>query len=177
MMSLQIAELRPDDYEQVAELWQEAGSASLSQDDLMALACGQCPFNSVLSLVVRDKGVLVAAILCRRDGQEGYLHHLAVLERYRKGQIIKMLVDKALLKLNAMRIYKCRIHVDQQYQDEPFWEAVSWFDTPEDDQQDDDENQVEASKDKSPPPANGDITPPHSQSKTNTQPVADSVGA
>ena len=126
-MSVQVSELRPDDYEEVVDLWQESGSGDLSQEDLTALACGQCTFNSVLSLVARDGGKVVAAILCRRDHQEGYLHHLAIQEPYRKQEIIQMLVDKALLKLNSRGVHKCRIKLDQTYQDSPFWETVSWF--------------------------------------------------
>ncbi len=56
---------------------------------------------------------------------------MAILEPYRKQEIIKTLVDKALAKLNALGVHKCRIQVDPAYQPQPFWETVGWSEDPQ----------------------------------------------
>ena len=126
-MAVELSELRPGDYEQVVELWQEAGADGLSMEDMTALACGQSPFDSVISLIARDGGKLVAAILCRYDKQQGYLYSLAILEPYRNNETVKMMVDKSLLKLSARGVHKCRIPLDDPDPQAPFWHTVSWF--------------------------------------------------
>ena len=130
-MSVQVSELRPDDYEEVAELLQEEAPAALTMDELMGMTTGKSPFNSVLSLVAREDRKVVAAILCKREPVHGYVHHLAVVESRRDDAFVKLLMDKALLKLNARKIHKCRVMLNTSSQPQPFWETVSWFAQPD----------------------------------------------
>ena len=125
-MSIQVSELRPEDYEEVAELLSEHAPSALSMEEMMGMTTGQCPFNSVLSLVAREDHKIIAAILCKRDPVQGYVQHLAVVEPHRNDAFVKLLMDKALLKLNARGVHKCRVMLNAASQPQPFWEMVSW---------------------------------------------------
>lgn len=123
-MALEISEVRPEDYEDITSLWKEAGG----DPNWQPVVDGTAEFNSVLSLVVRDQKKLVAMLLCHQDGEHGYGHQMAIREPYRRPELAKLLVDKALQKLRSQGIHKCRLHVSEASQPQAFWETVKWSD-------------------------------------------------
>lgn len=142
-MPMEISEMRPDDFEEVVSLFQDivAAEHADNQGDDSSIDTDQ-PLDpvldhtasyqeSILSLVVRDEGKLIAAILCNHDQEQGYTHRLAVAGSHRQSPIVKTLVDKALRKLNSNGINTYRLFQAVGIEQQPFWEAVRWVDCPD----------------------------------------------
>ena len=127
-MPVELSELRPNDYDEIIVLWKRTDNRTLDDDTLASLHSGSHPFNSVLSLVAREQGEMIGAILCEMRGSEGCLHHMAIRQTHLDTGLSKLLVDKALLKLNARGIHRCRIRLAQGTQPKPFWDATRWVD-------------------------------------------------
>lgn len=155
-MAVQLSELRPDDYTEIIDLWQQTGNQSLDEATLTALVSGHHRFHSVLSLVARDQGQLVGAILCEMRARQSWQHHMAMRQEYLETGLNKRLLDKALLKLTAHGVHHCRIRLAQGTPAKPFWGANRWIDHDHPPRNSDDQDQ---------PPVAGDsdearLTPP-----------------
>jgi ribosomal protein S18 acetylase RimI-like enzyme len=105
--------LRPmtiDDYEVVYSLWQSTPGIGLGESDQRNAIAAFLRHNPELSAVaVTRQGDIVGTVLCGHDGRRGYLHHLAVLPRFRNRGIAKRLVAYCLDRLRAERLDKCNI--------------------------------------------------------------------
>lgn len=126
-MGLAIGPMGLDDYDDMMALWRESEGVGLSGADSRDGVAAFLAHNPGLSLVARDEGRLVGAVLCGHDGRRGYLHHLAVAPEYRRRGIGRALVDGCLARLAAIGIEKCHIWVYAANGDgAAFWSAIGW---------------------------------------------------
>ena len=132
-VSVVICEVRPDDSDDLAALLRDSGQGEggdAGSDPLIDPA-GKPRCESILSLVAREGGALVGAILCFHDGQMGYRHRVAVRPSHQDGVLARTLIDKALHKLINQGAKRCRISLPGEAQHDPFWEVVKWGDRPQ----------------------------------------------
>ncbi len=129
---LEISEIRPDEYDAVQALLR--GDADQPEDSETppqpAIECfPRC--KSVLSLVARDNGRLIGAILCYHDSEQGYSHQVAIAPSHTHTGLGKTLIDKALRKLKIQGANKCRISLPADIEGHPFWETLRWASPPD----------------------------------------------
>lgn len=103
-----------DDYDEVFQLWKSAEGIVLSETDDRGLMVRFLRRNPGLSFVAVLGGELVGAVLCSHDGRRGYLHHLAVDDRYRRRGIGSALVQASLWALTKEQITKCNIFIMEE---------------------------------------------------------------
>ncbi len=83
--------------------------------------------NPGLSHVAVCDGKIVGTILCGHDGRRGYIHHLAVDERFKKKGIGKKLVYLATEQLKACHIKKSAVFVLKENDiGEAFYKSLRW---------------------------------------------------
>ena len=109
-MGYTIRSMTMEDYKEAVQLWRNADWISLSDTDAREPMQRFLDRNPGLSLVVYDGDELIGTILCSHDGRRGYLHHLAVDERYRRRGIGSELVQRCLTALAREGIIKCNIY-------------------------------------------------------------------
>ena len=125
-MSLDINEIRSDDYQTIDKLL--TGSDSTHDETNNATA----RYRSVLSLVARDEGQIVGAILCYKEAEQDYFYQIKIADPSQYPDLAKALVDKALRKLiGFQRVHSCRIRLLDTTEQRPFWEMVKWDGHPE----------------------------------------------
>jgi ribosomal protein S18 acetylase RimI-like enzyme len=128
-MAIKITKMTIKDYDEVFALWQNSEGVCLHDDsDSKKSIQKYLKRNPDLSFIVRDKNLLVRAILCGHDGRRGYLHHLAVAKSHRKKGLGKILVQKSLSKLLSVGIPRCHIFVlDENINAQKFWKKTGWL--------------------------------------------------
>lgn len=123
----QISGMTGVDYDEVLRLWQQSEGVGLNESDTRECVAAYLERNPGLSLIARNQGQVVGAVLCGHDGRRGYLHHLAVAVEHRRNGLGRSLVDTCLEKLAALGIQKCNIFL---YADndlgERFWTNGGW---------------------------------------------------
>ena len=131
-MSIEIAEMFVEDYEDALSLWQRCPGVGLSDADQHCAISRFLKHNPKLSYVARSDGKLVGTCLCGSDGRRGYLYHLAVDPQVRRQGIGKQLVEKTLQVLQERGIHKCHIMVySQNTLGLAFWKQTGWVLRPE----------------------------------------------
>jgi len=124
-MSIDVNELRADDYEQVLTLCREIGQTPPelrtphSFVHLLRKTVG-------LSLAARDDGRVIGAVLCRFTKGGGHVHELIVPESVGDPQLAKLLADKAISKLFASGAHKGHINFPPNPITAELWNAVQW---------------------------------------------------
>jgi N-acetylglutamate synthase len=125
--TLEIRELRPEDYDEAVALWQSAEGVTLRDADSRDGIERYLARNPGLSFVAREAGMLVGAVLCGHDGRRGYLQHLAVAPAHRGRGIGRTLARRCLEGLCAQGIHKCHLFVvDGNEHARDFWRTVGW---------------------------------------------------
>ena len=129
-MSIDISELRLQDYDALTSLWQ-----SLDQSDPMPFDSDVdlaqfLQHNSGLSVVARDGQRIIAVVLCRRDGNRGCVEELVMDPSQSNSDISSRLFDKALRKLKARGIHRLRVNLLDNSSAEAFWRSIGWSDRP-----------------------------------------------
>ena len=81
--AFEMREMRLEDYDELVVFWKGKEGVELNESDEREEMGRYLVRNEGLSLVVREEGRIVGAILCGHDGRRGYLHHLAVEVGYR----------------------------------------------------------------------------------------------
>ena len=128
-MPVEISELTMRDYDEALALWRRSQGVSLRGADGRDAIERYLRRNRGLSLVARDEGALVGAVLCGHDGRRGYLHHLAVDEAHRGKGIGRALVERCLGGLTSLGIEKCHLCiVSDNVGAQGFWRRVGWVD-------------------------------------------------
>ena len=113
-MQLEIEAMTAGDYDQVIALWQAAEGVGLSEADSREQITRYLERNPGLSLLARQDGELVGAVLCGHDGRRGYIHHLAVRPESRRQGIGLRLVRACLSGLHRQGMQKCHLFVFRQ---------------------------------------------------------------
>jgi putative acetyltransferase len=122
-MKYSIRSMAIEDYDDVLCLWQNTAGVALSETDAREPMKRFLDRNPGLSLVVHRGDELIGSLLCSHDGRRGYLHHLAVDERYRRRGIGTALVQACLSALSQEGICKCNIFImEENDKGIAFWE-------------------------------------------------------
>ena len=112
-----------EDYESVVKLWRRTDGIVLSDTDEKQPMCRFLSRNPGLSLIAERNDEVIGAILCSHDGRRGYLHHLAVDQRYRRKGLGSELVQECLSLLEREGILKCNIFIlEDNESGSAFWE-------------------------------------------------------
>ena len=126
-MSIAIRDMGIEDYESVYRLWQSVEGIGLSDADSKEGIKRFLERNPGLSFVATDGAQIVGAALCGHDGRRGYIHHLAVINAYRRQGIGKSLVGRCMYALMRIGIAKCHLFVfDENQEAIRFWNRVGW---------------------------------------------------
>lgn len=126
-MTAEITEMTSADYDEVFSLWRATENMGLSEADTKENIQSYLERNPGLSLVARQNGTVVGAVLCGHDGRRGYLHHLAVTRQKRENGLGKALVGECLARLAMIGIQKCHAFVYFENHDgQEFWRRIGW---------------------------------------------------
>jgi ribosomal protein S18 acetylase RimI-like enzyme len=84
--------------------------------------------NPGLSFIAKNiKNEIVGSLLCGHDGRRGYIHHLAVDNKYRNIGIAKEMINKSLEKIKLLNIKKVALFVLKDNIDaQLFYEHNCW---------------------------------------------------
>jgi N-acetylglutamate synthase len=131
-MNVSIRLMKISDYDEMFELWKNCVGIGLSRADSFEGVQRFLERNPGLSFVATDQDKIVATILAGQDGRRGYLHHVAVDEKYRRRGIGEALVEKALKELHDLGIQKCHLFVVERNEAAlRFWKLTGWVEREE----------------------------------------------
>ena len=117
-----------DDYDAVFALWSSCEGIGLSSADSREEIARYLERNPGMSFTARSSEQIVGAALAGHDGRRGYLHHLAVRERYRNRGIGSSLVEACLTALKREGIVKCHLFAFETNADGiAFWMRQNWI--------------------------------------------------
>jgi N-acetylglutamate synthase len=121
------SEMTMADYDEVFSLWKSTDGIGLSDADSPEGTAAYLAHNPGLSVVVRQEGRLIGAVLCGHDGRRAYLHHLAVAADARCRGIGRKLVDECLARAASQGIQKAHAWVYCENQSGlEFWKQIGW---------------------------------------------------
>lgn len=117
-----------EDYDEVYALWTKIRGFGLrSVDDSKEGIERFLRRNPTTSVVAKEDGRLVGAILCGHDGRRGCLYHVCVDENYRMQGIGKSMVVFAMEALKGEQINKVSlIAFTQNDIGNAFWKEIGW---------------------------------------------------
>jgi putative acetyltransferase len=132
IMKMQLSEMKIEHYEAVIMLWKTTEGIGLSSADSREAIASYLARNPGLSLVALDDERVAGALLCGHDGRRGFIHHLAVAENYRRQDLGREMVERALVQLRLEGIEKCHLFVfDENHGAISFWKQVGFTQRPE----------------------------------------------
>ena len=125
-----IEEMEEKHINDVIDLWKNTEGIYLHEN-------GEDSVNGIITFINRNPGLsfiakninneIAASILCGHDGRRGYIHHLAVDNKYRKMGIAKEMINKSLEKLILLNIKKVALFVLKDNTNaQLFYEHNSW---------------------------------------------------
>lgn len=124
--------LRAGDYDAVLRLWRRCQGIGLGASDTRSAILAYLRRNPGFSFVAQKRGKVIGAILGGHDGRRGYLHHLAVAERYRRAGVGRQLVHTCLNRLRQAGVQKCNIFVFADNREGmKFWASAGWSERPD----------------------------------------------
>lgn len=124
-MAYALSPLTIADYDEVVALWQ--ASEGVGATESRAELASYLARNPGLSLVARDGGEIVGAVMCGHDGRRGYLYHLAVAASHRGQGIGRAIVERCLDQLRTAGIRRCTIFLFATNQaGEKFWRQIGF---------------------------------------------------
>lgn len=129
---MEIRVMKPSDYSEAMNLWSGAAGVGISPDDSEENIKLYLENNPKTSFVAVEQGKIVGAIMAGHDGYRGFIHHTAVLEKYRNCGIGDKLVKSALDAIKSEGINKVVLVVlKENISGNSFW-AKMGFTTRED---------------------------------------------
>jgi ribosomal protein S18 acetylase RimI-like enzyme len=130
---MNIVKMKIQDYDEVFALWKKTKSMGLHNDvDSKKGILRYLKRNPGMSLVARENGKLVGAVLCGNDGRRGYLFHLAIDKACQKQGVGKTMVNRALSKLASIGITMCLMFVfGKNRTGRKFWTHIGWTERPD----------------------------------------------
>jgi ribosomal protein S18 acetylase RimI-like enzyme len=112
--NLFIEEMKEKHINDVINLWENTEGISLHEN-------GEDNISGIITFINRNPGLsfivknmeneIVGTLLCGHDGRRGYIHHLAVDNKYRKMGIANEMLNKSLEKLKLLDIKKVALFV------------------------------------------------------------------
>ena len=115
------------DYAEVNALWRATEGLGLSESDEREPIAAYLDRNPGMSFVAVNENIIVGAVLGGHDGRRGYLHHLAVVPRWRHHGVGRALVEASLAQLKAAGLPKCNLFLYGHNADgRAFWLKHGW---------------------------------------------------
>jgi N-acetylglutamate synthase len=115
------------DYDEVIALWRATEGLGLGGSDEHEPIAAYLDRNPGMSFVAVHGDRIVGAVLGGHDGRRGYLHHLAVVPRWRHQGIGRALVEASLAQLKAAGLPKCNLFLyDHNATGRAFWLKHGW---------------------------------------------------
>jgi ribosomal protein S18 acetylase RimI-like enzyme len=115
------------DYDEVIALWRATEGLGLGDSDEREAIGAYLVRNPGMSFVATNCGHIVGAMLGGHDGRRGYLHHLAVVPRWRHRGIGRALVEASLAQLRAAGVPKCNLFLyGHNAAGRAFWLKHGW---------------------------------------------------
>lgn len=122
-----IAPFTMDHYDDVYALWDRCQGVGLSNADSRTSIAAYLLRNPGMSFVAFRDVLVIGAILGGHDGRRGYIHHLAVDQRWRQQGIGRLLVKRCLDALQQAGIQKCHLFIfHENHGGIHFWQSVGW---------------------------------------------------
>lgn len=126
-MEIRIVPFAMNLYDEVVALWRQCKGIGLSEADSRENMVRYLERNPGMSLVAIGNRTVLGVVLAGHDGRRGYLHHLAVAEKYRNRGVGRMLVAGCLDKLAEAGIDKSHIFLFRDNSEgERFWQSIGW---------------------------------------------------
>ncbi len=114
-------------YDELIEFWKANKGTYVGDDDKYERLKSYLKRNPKLSFMVLDKNKIIGTIKSGHDGRRGYLHHLAVDDKYRKQGIARELVKLCLEKMSKSGIHEFRAFVfDDNAEAASFWKRYGF---------------------------------------------------
>lgn len=130
MSEIKNIEIRPmtvDDYDEIFAMWQITTKRALSEADSRENIEFYLNRNPGMSQVAVCDGKIVGTVLCGHDGRRGFIHHMAVVEDYRRHNIASKMAKAALNVLSESGILKTHIFCYTNNDlGQSFWTALGW---------------------------------------------------
>lgn len=128
MDSIQIREMKAEDYDKVYGLWKRIRGLGLrSIDDSREGVERFLIRNPGCSVVAEEEGNIVGAVLCGHDGRRGCLYHVCVAEEYRHRGIGRRMVSYCAEALRREHINKISlIAFVRNLGGNAFWQSMGW---------------------------------------------------
>jgi N-acetylglutamate synthase len=124
---MKLSKLMPSDFDKALRFWSETRGIGVSAVDTRNLLSTFLKRNPGLSFKVVDNDEVVATILCAHDGKRGYLHHIAISERYAGHGLARLLTDRSLEELRRLGIAKCHLFIDSTNSEmQQYWKSNDW---------------------------------------------------
>lgn len=125
--SVRIRPMRISDYAGVHTLWKKSDGVGLNESDSREAVGRFLRRNPGLSLTATSGRRIIGAVLCGHDGRRGYLHHLAVSQKWRRRGIGRKIVKGCLERLRAQGISKCNLFLfANNTSGRRFWRHLAW---------------------------------------------------
>jgi ribosomal protein S18 acetylase RimI-like enzyme len=125
-MKVTIKAMSIEHYDIVKKIWEESEGIGLSSADNKTSIERFLDRNSGLSFIAAIDDTIAGAILCGEDGRRGYIHHLAVAQKFRQKGIGTALVNRCLIALWERGIWKCHLFVFKTNTALSFWQKAGW---------------------------------------------------
>lgn len=111
MLQFEINLMTINHYDEVYQLWKSVYGICLGKSDTKESITKFLERNEGLSFVAIKDNKVIGVILGSNDGRRGYIHHLAVDNKFQNKGIGKALVLKCLSKFREIGLYKTHVFV------------------------------------------------------------------
>lgn len=109
MSKIIIREMRPDDYYQIKEASLKIEEIRLADFEDKEWHSNFIKMNNELCFVATTNDEITGFVYCGSDGRKATIYHLAVLEKYRKQNIGRMLMDNVETGIKNRNITKAQL--------------------------------------------------------------------
>jgi N-acetylglutamate synthase len=124
---VQITPMSMADYPEVIAFWTGKQGVGMSDSDSPEQVAQFLQRNPGLSLVARQSGKIIGAVLCGHDGRRAMLYHLAVDPAHQRQGLGRQLVERCVDALAAQSIQKCNIIVfGDNTEGQRFWNCLGF---------------------------------------------------
>jgi ribosomal protein S18 acetylase RimI-like enzyme len=126
-MTINIHEMRIEDYPEIYTLWEMSDNIGLSKADSHHGIKIFLERNQGMSFTAWLEDELIGTVLCGHDGRRGYIHHLMVHPDHRRKGLGQSLVSRCMFALTRIGIQKVHLFVFEDNQKGvKFWESLGW---------------------------------------------------